>query len=155
MRELVLKVDPVNQMPYIAYVQSGETTDDYKAGVLSLDYNALVSLGGLASEGRAANVSLAFDAAGSPFISFADYTNEVSQSASVMNYASDAWGYVGGTAGKGITDVRITYNGLVLKEDGTPFLFAMNNSAGALLRRELNISEYNGSAWTTSVAMPG
>lgn len=155
MREIVLKVNPVNQLPYIGFVQSGETTDDYQAGVLVLEEGVLAPLGGLASEGRVSGVSLAFSAEGTPFISFADYTAEVGQSMSAMTYSSGAWSYVGGESGKGITDVRMGNSEIVVKNDGHPFVFAMNNAAGALIRRELNISEYNGSGWTTSVAMPG
>ncbi|WP_088654699.1 hypothetical protein [Geofilum rhodophaeum] len=155
MREIVLKVNPANQLPYIGFVQSGETTDDYLAGVLALEEGVLAPLGGLASEGRASGISLTFSPEGTPFISFADFTAEVGQSMSAMTYNSGAWSYVGGESGKGITDVRMGNSEIVLKNDGNPFVFAMNNAAGALIRRELNISEYDGSSWSTSVAMPG
>ena len=163
LREFKMAVNPVNNMPYIAYVQSAEESADYKTGVFTFEGTSLVSVGSqTVSEGRSANPRIAFDAEGKPFISFADYTNvdpydvtSTTYSASVMSYDGSSWSYVGGDAGKGVTDVRITYNDIVVKEDGNPMIFCYNNNTGTLAKRELNISEYDGSSWTTSMQMPG
>lgn len=156
MRETVMKVNPVTGIPYIAYVQSADDSDNYKAGVLMLDGTQLTILGGSTlSEARASDVNLAFDADGIPYVVFTDYSNE-NKSASVMSFTGSAWNYVGGSLGKGITDTEIGYNDLVLLSDNNPMLVAVNDGRdGAIERRNLNISLYDGSAWQTSITIPG
>ena len=163
LREFTMRINPDNNLPYIAYSINMDETDDEKVGVFKLDGSSLVSVGPeLISEGRASYPRIAFSEEGTPYVSFADYTNvdpydaaSTTYSASVMSFDGTTWGYVGGNAGKGVTDVRVTYNDIVVKEDGTPMLFCYNNAAGTLARRELNISDYNGTAWTTSIQIPG
>ena len=156
MRETVLKVNPVTNLPYIAFVQSADDYDSRFAGVLTLEDNQLVRLGGgTASEGRAADVSLAFDLEGVPYISFADYTNE-NTGASVMSYSGSSWSYPGGEVSKGITDTEIGFNDAVFAANDEMFLFAVNDGRdGAIARRNLNISKFDGSSWQTSMTMPG
>lgn len=163
LREFTMKVNPASDIPYLAYVLSADEYEDQKVGTFKLDEGALVPVGAETfSEGRADNISLAFNSEGVPYVCFADYTNvnpaaptSTTSSASVMAFNGTSWDYVGGNAGKGITDVKITYNEIVLKADDQPMLFCMNNAAGALARRELNISDFNGSTWTSSIKMPG
>jgi len=160
LREFVMKVNPSSNVPYIAYVLSNDASENQKAGVFNLDAGQLVSVGSQTlSEGKAANIRMAFNAEGTPYVSFADYTNinltsptTTTYRASVMYLNGTSWSYVGA---KGVTDVRVTFNDLVLKPDNQPMLFCMNDVAGALAKRELNISEFNGTGWTTSMTMPG
>ena len=160
LREFVMKVNPSSNIPYLAYVLSSDVSENQRAGVFKLDAGQLVSVGAETfSEGKAANIHMAFTTEGTPYIAFADYTNinlttptATTNRASVMYLNGTAWSYVGA---KGVTDVKITYNDIVLKPDNQPILFCMNDAAGALARRELNISEFNGTAWTTSIKMPG
>lgn len=160
LREFTMRVNPADNMPYIAYALNMEETDDEKVGVFTLEEGALVSVGsGTISEGRAKYPKINFDDEGNLFVSFADYTNvdpydseSTTYSASVMAYKNSAWSYVGE---KGVTDVRITYNDIVVKEDGNPMLFCYNNAAGVLARRELNVSDFDGSAWLANTALSG
>jgi len=156
MREVVMRVNPVSGIPYIGYVQSADDSDNYKAGVLVLEGTQLAILGETtASETRASDISMAFDASGVPYIAFADYSNE-NKSASVMSYTSSGWGYVGGDSGHGITDTEIGHNDIVLKSDNNPMLLAVNDGKdGQIPRRNLNISDFNGSTWETSITIPG
>jgi len=160
LQEFFMRVNPKTNVPYLAYARNMESSDDEKAGVFKLDGSTLVNVGAeTISEGRATYLRIAFDAEGTPVISFADYTNSdpykegsTTYSASVMSYSGSAWSYVGN---KGVTDVRINYNDIVLKNDGNPMLFCYNNAAGTLARRELNISDFNGSSWTSNLTIPG
>lgn len=160
LKEFVMKINPASNVPYLAYVLSADELADQKAGVFKLDGGELVSVGSqIISEGRVSNISMAFNAEGIPYVAFADYTtveqgdpSSTTYRASAMSLNGTAWSYVGD---KGVTDVRITYNNIVLKPDNQPMLFCMNNAAGALARRELNISEFNGTTWTSSIKMPG
>ncbi len=161
LRDFKMRVNPVNNLPYIVYALDMEETEDEKVGVFTLEEGLLVNVGSTTiSEGRATSPSIAFDGNGNPFVSFADYTNldpydtegGTTNSATVMSYDGSAWSTVGN---KGITDVRITYNDLVVKNDGNPMLFCTNNASGILSRRELNVSDFDGSSWNANVPMPG
>lgn len=161
LREFKMRVNLVNNLPYIVYALDMEETEDEKVGVFMLEEGVLATVGSATvSEGRARYPGIAFDGNGNPFVSFADYTNAdpydteggTTYSATVMSYNGSAWSTVGG---KGVTDVRITYNDLVVKNDGNPMLFAYNNAAGTLARRELNVSDFDGSSWTANTPMPG
>ncbi|RIJ50477.1 hypothetical protein D1614_00640 [Maribellus luteus] len=160
LREFSMRVNPVTNVPYLAYALDMDDSADEKVGVFKLDGNTLVNVGAkTVSEGRASYPRIAFDAEGAPFISYADYTNNdpykegsTTYAASVMNYNGSSWSYVGN---KGITDVRITYNDIVLKNDGNPMLFCYNNAAGTLARRELNISDFTGNSWASNLTIPG
>ncbi|MCE4564737.1 hypothetical protein INQ51_10480 [Maribellus sp. CM-23] len=160
LREFFMRVNPVTNVPYLAYALDMDDSADEKVGVFKLDGNTLVNVGAkTVSAGRASYPRIAFDAEGAPFISFADYTNDdpynpgsTTYSASVMNYNGSSWSYVGS---KGVTDVRITYNDIVLKNDGNPMLFCYNNAAGTLARRELNISDFTGNSWASNLTIPG
>ncbi len=156
MRELTLRVNPKTNEPYLAYIQSASSTEEYKTGVFKLSEGQLVSVGPeFISSGRSSYCSIAFSTDGIPYVSFADYTNTISPSLSVAYLNGSSWDYVGGNAGKGITDAKTSYTEVVLKADGQPMCFSVNSAAGTLGKRELNISDYNGTSWTTSMAMPG
>ncbi len=162
LQEFSMRVNPVTNVPYLAYARNMDDVDDEKAGVLKLDGDKLVNVGSeTISDGRARYLRIAFDSEGAPFISFSDYTNDdpynpgsTTYSASVMSYNSLGWSYVGN---KGVTDGRITYNDVVVKEDGNPMLFCCNaiRSGGILAYRELSVSNFEGSSWNANVAMPG
>lgn len=163
LREFKMRVNPVNNLPYIVYVLDMEENEDEKVGVFTLEGGLLATVGSATiSEGRAADPSIAFDGNGNPFVSFADYTNAdpystdggTTYSATVMSYNGSAWSTVGN---KGVTDGRITYNDIVVKDDGNPMLFCYNylRSGGILAYRELSISDFDGNSWTANVAMPG
>ncbi len=162
LRELEMKVNPVNNLPYIVYALDMEDTDDEKVGVFMLEEGLLATVGSATiSEGRARYPGIAFDGNGNPFVSFADYTNldpfdtegGTTSSATVMSYDGSIWSTVGN---KGVTDGAITYNDVVVKDDGNPMLFCYNNGRnGVLARRELSISDFDGSSWTANTPMPG
>lgn len=163
LQEFSMRVNPVTNVPYLAYARDMDDSADEKAGVFKLDGDKLVNVGAeTISEGRARYLRINFDSEGAPFISFADYTNNdpykegsTTSSASVMSYNGSSWSYVGGDAGKGVTDVKITYNDVVIKSDGNPMLFCYNDAAGALIRRELNISDFTGNSWASNLTIPG
>ncbi len=162
LREFEMRVNPVNNMPYIAYALNMDESEDEKVGVFMLEDGLLETVGSATiSEGRATNPSITFGGNGNPFVSFADYTNAdpysteggTTSSATVMSYDGSAWSTVGN---KGVTDGAVTYNDIVLKEDGNPMLFCYNNGrTGVLARRELSVSDFDGSSWTANTQLPG
>ncbi|MFV0590460.1 MAG: hypothetical protein ACK5M7_03675 [Draconibacterium sp.] len=161
LREFSMRVNPITNVPYLVYVPDMDDSDDEKAGVFKLNGTNLENVGSeTISEGRTTYPRIAFDTVGTPFISFADYTNEdpynagsTTSSASVMSYNGLGWSYVGN---KGVTDGAVTYNNVVVKDDGNPMLFCYNNGRnGILARRELSISDFDGSSWTANIPMQG
>jgi hypothetical protein len=51
--------------------------------------------------------------------------------------------------------VKVTYKGLGFDKNNTPMLFAMNDAAGALARRMINVCKFTGGAWETSGSISG
>ena len=157
--ECVLKVNPVDNLPYIAYKMNKDASADEKAAMIVFKNGQWTQVGaaGGFSNGRVTGVDFAFDNAGKPYVVYSDYTNMLSGKAtnttSVRKFDGSAWVKVGES--DGITDVKTAKSAIAIKTDNHPIVFNMNELAATLAKRELNISEFNGSAWTTSVSMPG
>lgn len=156
--ELVMKVNPTTNEPYILFKQDRYVSSLEKAAMLKYSEGAFSYIGtseGL-SEGRVAYSDFTFDAEGNIYVAYADYTcpdgTSTTAKASVRTFNGSTWEYVGE---KGITDVRVSYTGIGIMPNNNPVLFNMNNAAGALAQRELNISYYTNGAWSTSNTLPG
>jgi hypothetical protein len=82
-----------------------------------------------------------------------DYTNEISQTASVKKYNGTGWEFVGN---KGFTTAKITYSSLDFLNDNKLMFFGMyDGNDGILARRELSVSSFENGAWTTNATIPG
>ncbi len=156
---MVMKVNHKDNLPYLVYVNKDPKTSKYKSGMYKLQNNSLVKVGNVFLNGKARYSAIAFNEKGIPFVAFCDYTiienKSINHKLSVMYYDNSSWKYVGGNAGKGLTDDKVLYNDIAIKSDGNPIVASMNGNTGVLAKRELNISEFNGQNWTTSITIPG
>jgi len=148
----ILKVNPVSGIPFIMYKEDRTNTEDEKAAMIKLDNGAWVNLGE-ASEGRIGSYyDFTFDANGNPYISYSDYTATTSQMHSVSAFNGTAWSLVGS---KGVTTVKASYNSIAFSPDGNLMLFSMTDVAGALAKRELCVSTFDATTWTTNQTVSG
>lgn len=149
--EFAMKVNPVTNIPYVVFNYSAGSSDLRKAGVFTFEDNAWSAVGtDTITTAGVSNVALSFDNSGKPYVAFSDYGNETSRTPTVKSFNGTGWANVGTP---GITDVRTQFNSLALDKNGQLYLFAMNDAAGILAKRALNISTFNGSAWTANQAL--
>jgi len=151
----MMKVNPVDGNPYIVYKQKRTVTDDQKAAMIKLvngEWGYVGTSAGL-SLGRIGNYyDFTFNKNGAPYVAYADYLATTAQTASVRTFNGTEWTNVGA---QGLTTTAITYTGMSFAPDDKLFLFGVNNAAGALAKRELNVSFFDGTAWTTNTTIPG
>lgn len=150
--EFAMKVNPVTNIPYAVFNYSVGASELRKAGVFKFENNSWSAVGtDTITPAGVNNVALSFDNSGKPYVAFCDYGNEISRTPTVKSFNGTSWANVGAP---GITDVRVQFNSLTLDKNNQLYLFAMNDVAGgALPRRALNISTFNGSAWTANQAL--
>lgn len=149
--EFTFKMNPVTDIPYVLYAKNSDTEEERKAALLKYEGGAWISVGGDISEGRVSDLTLTFDASGRPYVAYTDYTNTIAQSATVKYFNGSSWV----TIGQNFNDVRVVYNSLIFDADNRLTIFSMNNVAGgAIPRRGLNISTYNGASWTSNQTIP-
>lgn len=148
---IVMKVSPAGT-PYIAYKMDREASADEALGVLVLKDGAWSSLGKV-SEGRVGSyMDIAFNAAGMPAVSYVDYTNKISQQASVKALSGTKWSFVGDTAA---TTNRISYHTINYVNNQLMLLATYDASDNVLSRRELSVNTYANGAWTKNATIPG
>jgi len=150
--EFAMKVNPATNIPYVVFNYSLGASELRKAGVFKFENSSWSAVGtDTITSAGVSNVALSFDNSGKPYVAFSDYGNENSRTPTVKSFNGTSWANVGAP---GITDVRVQYNSLVLDRNNQLYLFAMNDVAGgALPRRALNMSTFNGSTWTANQAL--
>lgn len=149
--EMSMAINPTTKLPGIAYKVDRSSSSDEKIAMVEFDGEQWIQLGekdGF-SEGRVANISMAYNSAGEPYVVYGDYMASTSQQASVMKY-NGAWSYVGD---KGITPFVAYYNALTIYND-KPWFFSMNNTTG-VDKRALIITEYSTGSWITNQKIDG
>jgi len=151
-----MKVNPTTGEPYILYKQDRELSADEKAAMVKLNGDSWAFVGGTAglSAGRIGSyMDFTFDASGKPYVAYPDYVATVPQAASVRYFNGTEWTNVGN---QGINAGSVTYTGLSFAANNKLMLFNMNNvAAGGLAKRELNVSMFDGSAWSTNNTITG
>ena len=154
--EAVVKVNPSNNLPYVAFKMDKENTVDEKAAVITYKDGAWEAVGGSAvSEGRVANVNIDFDAEGTPYLIYSDYTNSV-QSTSLKKYTNGSWSDVG-NAGE-INTIKTAKSAFGFKADKNPIIISCAEAANAtagVAKRELIVSDFNGSSWSINSKISG
>jgi hypothetical protein len=151
----MMKVNPVDGYPYITYKQKRDVTTDQKAAMVRLvngEWGYVGTSAGLSLGRIGSYYDFTFDQNGAPYVGYADYLATTAQTASVRSFNGTEWTNVGA---QGITTTVISYTGMSFAPDNKLFLFAMNNVAGALAKRELNVSIFDGSTWTTNTTITG
>jgi len=152
-KSLVMKVNPENNLPYFLYKQKRESTSDEGAGMLVFKDGDWESLGQV-SDGRIGNYfDFTFDFEGNPYVSYADYTTDVSNMLSVKRQDGSSWNTVGEP---GFTSDRFSYHSLsFVNEDVLMLAGTFDGRNGPLERRELAVNFYENGNWTINQTIPG
>jgi hypothetical protein len=151
----MMKVSPVDGYPYIAYKKKRDVSDDQKAAMIRLKDGAWGYVGssdGLSLGRIASYIDFTFDSEGHPYVAYPDYTATKAQAASVRYFNGTEWANVGDP---GIMANTVSYTALSFAPDNKLLLFNMNSAAGVLAKRELNVSIFDASAWTTNTTVTG
>jgi len=153
---IALKVNQINGMPYILYKQDRINTADEKAAMIRLDGNTWEYVGdqnGLSTGRIDSYMDFTFDSNGNPYVVYPDYVATLSKAATVRYFNGSEWANVGS---QGFTAAAITYSAIAFAPDNKLMSFNMLNVAGGgLAKREMDVSSFDGSAWTTSTTITG
>lgn len=148
---MVMKINPKDNVPYVAFGERGVETE--KMWVLKLSDKKWVNVGGKAFSGvvKSSNYDFDIDADGTPYVAYGDAgTKPVAGALSVMKFADNAWSLVGeaGFASTQANNVSFAAFG-----NGKLVTAQKNNSAKAsFARRALVVSNYT-SSWNSSDAL--
>ncbi len=149
---LVMKVSP-DGTPYIAYKMDREVSAEEGLGVIVLK-NGNWSKMGQVSKGQVGSYfDIAFNSKSQPAVSYLDYTNTISQQASVKALNGTSWSFVGGETA---TTNKVSYNTISYVNDNKLMLFATYDARdNVLARRELSVNTFENNAWTNNSTIPG
>ena len=153
---LVMKVNPVDGLPYMLYKKNYIASADEKAGVVKYNAGTWEFVGGEAgaSEGQIGTYfDINFDESGKPAIVFADYTAATAQQSTAMSFDGTAWTVLGS---KGFTADKVTYTAIVKAPKASWMTFSMfDGRSGPLARRALSWSNFDNGSWTADLTLPG
>lgn len=146
--DINMKLNPVTGVPYFFYMLSNSVTEERKGLALKYESNNWSALGNELSAGRiGTRFSMVMDNAGTPYVAYQDYTAENSQAPTVQKYNGTSWSTVGQV---GLYNSSLSYMSIGINPtDNHPILFSSLNAIrdGALARRALSVSRFDGSSW--------
>lgn len=154
---MVMKVNPVDGIPYVLYKGNREESADEKAFMVKFEDNSWDFVGsdqGVSDGQVGSYLDIAFDKDGKTYAAYLDYTASVSQAASVKQLQNNTWSLVGS---KGLTDGKVSYIEVGINPvDQQPLVFnTIEERKGILPRRALGISYLNGGVWSNNNEIPG
>lgn len=158
-----MKVNPVTGEPYVlirAQITRSGATEAIATPVMIKysegQWSYVGSKEGISSGAIAAFLDFTFDSKGNPYIVYPNQNTAevgVSGMATVHYFNGTEWSLVGQP---GITSTQATHSGIALMDNGNPMILTYYNKAsGPIARRELAVSTYSGTAWTTDQTIPG
>ncbi|MEN7549476.1 hypothetical protein AAG747_16250 [Rapidithrix thailandica] len=151
--ELVININPVTHMPYLAFQIDGEIdgesvpSEEEKAAVMAFDGTDWQYIGpesGI-SDAKVDYLSLAFNTEGVPYLAYKDFF-ESPNKATVKAYNNGTWSTVGSER---FTEGRSDYVSMVVAKDNTPYVSYSDRSGVTLPSRGFNIMKYAGASWST------
>lgn len=148
--DAILKVNPVDNIPYVMGIKSNSNSNYKKAVLLKYENEEWSMIGDTISDGRTSDMDFTFSSTGTPYVVYTDYTNTIAQSATVKHFDGSSWV----VDGRNFNDVKVSFNSICFDATGKLYVFSMNNGTG-VGKRLLTISTYNGSQWTSNETIPG
>lgn len=168
--DVVMRINPKDNTPYIAYIVEHTTTVEGeeetidKVSVAKWTGSAFEKIGASAFTNQAADIDITFDADGVPYLLYLergsyryndrDYTADM---ATVLKYANSKWNAVGEPM---FSLKASTSTGICIAIDPVskqPVVMTVSddrNADAAIIRRNLEFSSFNGSAWTSGQKIP-
>lgn len=152
-KSLTMKVNQKDGNPYFFYKQKRETSDEEGAALLTFKDGAWMDLG-QASDGRIGNyMDITFNSEGTPYVSYADYTTDVTNKITVKKRSGSSWSLVGD---KGFTTDKFSHQSISFVNDSKLMLAGtFDGRSGPLARRELAVNFFENNTWTTNDVIPG
>lgn len=148
---MLMKVNPASGALYMMYSQSRVSTADSKAAMARYENNEWIDMGEI-SDGRVSNFDFTFDASGTPYASYADYTTPTAQFNTVKKFDGTSWTMIGN---KGFTPVRVSFNAVAFDDaDRLKVINVLDAAGGGFVRREPGVSTFENGSWNT-VKIPG
>ena len=150
----VLAVNPVDGVPYVAG-SSANAEGVAEPHLLKLDGAELKDVAGALIAAKSDGFSLNFNAAGTPFVAFADGT--ASNKMSVMKVSDGKGVYVGDAGQMFATSASFTSVSAVFPVSDNDVWCAHYNNTNKVdvARRALNLAHFDGSTWTNGKGITG
>lgn len=146
-----MAINPKTNEPYFISNLKAESTDGRFPVVLYLNGSS-VDLYSTLVEGRSDMFALAFDPDGQAYASFIDYIAPTKQTLSVAKVTKGGATFLGGQ-GAIAKPNSSCFSGLAPVSSSEIWSFTSNNAAGTTVgKRALNLSKFDGSAWTQEIA---
>lgn len=151
--DFAMKVNPKDNMPYIAYTVDDNGSD--KLCVAKWNGSAFENVGaGNFSTAVSGGIDIAFDPDGIPYVLYVDKDNGTA--ATVMKYTGGNWSVVGNP---GFSIKANASSGTTLAIDPqtkNPVVVTIsNNASAAIARRAPELSYFNGASWVTAQVFTG
>lgn len=151
--DFAMKVNPKDNMPYIAYTVDDNGSD--KLCVAKWNGSAFENVGAENfSTAVSGGIDIAFDPDGIPYVLYIDKDNGTA--ATVMKYTGGNWSVVGNP---GFSIKANASSGTTLAIDPqtkNPVVVTIsNNASAAIARRAPELSYFNGSSWVTAQVFTG
>ncbi|UYQ94372.1 hypothetical protein MKQ68_04620 [Chitinophaga horti] len=151
---LVMGINPVTDKPLLAYQRDGSENGvaidgaEEKVAVIAYTGTGWEYYGGAAgfSEDKAEDFALAFDDAGTPFVSFKDFKNS-EQRATVMKYVNNNWSTVGVAR---FSVPRPDYLSMTIGAGNVPFISMSARGGTVVAERGLYPMSFDGAAWNAA-----
>ena len=146
-----MKLNPVDQLPYLVYCVTETASDEDKLAFAKWDGSEFVRIGEEAFSTEVGGaVDLEFDTKGTPFVLYADRGASVSNAPTVMTYDGSAWKVVG-TSGFIPYAVNTSHGALAVDATGRIVVVTTGNGRNTEYYRLATLSSYSGSGWTSGV----
>ena len=147
----VLKINPTNNVPMIAFKERADESE--KMTVVQLSGSSLANVGNASFSSKVSSSYYDFDISpeGTPYVAYSNSESSLlSDALSVMRYDGSAWTAVGDAS---VLKAQSNFVGMAALSSNRLVVNQQNNSAKADFARRVMVSSvYNGSAWTNTAA---
>ena len=147
----VLKINPTNNVPMIAFKERADESE--KMTVVQLSGSSLANVGNASFSSKVSSSNYDFDISpeGTPYVAYSNSESSLLSGAlSVMRYDGSAWTAVGDAS---VLKAQSNFVGMAALSGNRLVVNQQNNSAKADFARRVMVSSvYNGSAWTNTAA---
>lgn len=149
-----MAISPKDNMPYFGVCVDAAASTDYNPALYKYDGAAISKVCTVAAT-RGDQPVVAFSPEGDAFFSFYDYTGKFANVYAISGSAATAVGPTN-LLYRPLTSSYYSTMGLAPLSSSNVYLaYGVNAASGSLAKRELNLCNWNGSAWTQEMGIAG